>query len=221
MSSARFPSTRITRLRAKERTDRALLDELLDTVHLGHIGVDVDGWPVVMPSVVVRDGERILTHGSTGSPWLRRVAAGAPVTLTVTAWDGVVVARSAFESSIHYRSAMLFGSFHEIPAQQRDAALDVITEALIPGRVAEVRRPRAAELAATTVLAMPIERWSLKVSAGWPDDPDDDVAGPAWAGVLPLHSHYGDPVPTHDLRAGIEVPPSVLGLTSLRSQCDR
>jgi nitroimidazol reductase NimA-like FMN-containing flavoprotein (pyridoxamine 5'-phosphate oxidase superfamily) len=205
--------TTVTRLREKQRTDRAELDALLDAVHVGHVGfTDAAGLPRVIPSAVVRDGDRVLTHGSTGAPWLRRLAAGAPVCLAVTAMDGLVVARSAFESSIHYRSAVLFGTCRVLGEDEKPAALDLITEALIPGRVSELRRPTPRELAATTVLALPIDEWSLKVSHGWPEDPDEDVAGDAWAGVLPLRPRYGAPLPAPDLRPGIPVPPSVLAL---------
>ena len=85
----------------------------------------------------------------------------------------------------------------------------MITERLIPGRSAEIRRPRKQELAATLVLSLPITQWSLKISDGWPEDPDDDVAGEAWAGVVPQRTSYGAPLPAPDLRAGIDVPPSV------------
>ena len=209
MSSS--PSIEITRLRTKASTDRAALDALLDDVHIGHFGV-IDpgsGSPVVIPTAVVRDGDRVLAHGSTGSPWMRALAAGAMTCLTVTAEDGIVVARSAFESSIHYRSAVIFGRCSPLAAGDHERALDLITEALIPGRVAELRRPRAAEVAATQVLALPLERWSLKISDGWPEDPDDDVAGPAWAGIVPRSRIYGAPVPAPDLRPGIDVPESV------------
>lgn len=208
------PTTEITRLRKKASTERADLDALLDDVHIGHFGL-VDpgsGSPVVIPTAVVRDGDRVLAHGSTGSPWMRALAVGAPTCLTVTAEDGVVVARSAFESSIHYRSAVIFGACTPLDADERERALDLITEALIPGRVAELRRPRPAELAATLVMALPIERWSLKVSNGWPEDPDDDVDGPAWAGVVPRTRVYGAPLAAPDLRAGIEIPTSVRNL---------
>ena len=208
------PSTEITRLREKASTDRAALDALLDTVHIGHFGrVDRrSGMPVVIPTAVVRDGDRVLAHGSTGSRWMRALADGADTCLAVTADDGVVVARSAFESSIHYRSAVLFGRCAPLVDDERDRAFDLITEALIPGRVAELRQPRAAEIAATLVLTLPIERWSLKISAGWPDDPDDDVAGTAWAGVVPRTRGYGTPIAAPDLRAGIEIPSSVRNL---------
>jgi hypothetical protein len=203
--------TDITRLREKGSSDRAELDALLDSCILGHFGlVDDTGAPVVIPTAIVRDGDIVLAHGSTGSRWMRRLADGAPSCLTVTALDGVVVARSAFESSLHYRSAVLFGSC--TVAEDRAHALDVITERLIPGRSDEIRRPTNQELAATLVLALPITEWSLKVSAGWPEDPDDDVAGDAWAGVVPQRTSYADPRAAPDLRRGIPVPASVRNL---------
>ena len=205
-------TTTVTRLREKQRYDRAELDALLDTVHVGHVALVRDGGPIVVPTAVVRDGDRVLMHGSTGSPWMRALTDGAPVSLAVTSMDGVVVARSAFESSIHYRSAVLFGTCAALDDVDKLRALDLVTDALIPGRVAELRRPTDRELAATLVLALPIERWSLKVSAGWPDDPPEDVAGPAWAGVVPLVTDYGAPRPAPDLRPGIPMPPSVRAL---------
>lgn len=205
--------TTITRLREKARGERAELDALLDSAVVGHFAVaDPERGPVVVPTAVVRDGDRVLAHGSTGSRWMRALAAGAPTCLAVTALDGVVVARSAFESSLHYRSAVLFGRFTTIGAAGKLRALDQLTNALLPGRVAELRRPTSRELAATLVLALPIETWSLKVSAGWPDDPVEDVAGDAWAGVVPMRTTYGDPQGAPDLRAGIGVPASVTGL---------
>lgn len=203
--------TTITRLARKASTDRAELDHLLDTVHVGHFAiVGEDGHPVALPTATVRDGDRVLVHGSTGSKWLRRLATGVPTSLAVTSFDGLVVARSAFESSMRYRSAVLFGRCQVVEDKQR--ALDVITDGLIPGRSKEVRASLAKELAAVLVLALPIDEWSLKVSEGWPDDPDEDVAGPAWAGVLPVVQHYGDPRPAPDLRAGIDLPDSVQAL---------
>ncbi len=204
------PRTRITRLREKERTERAALDALLDSTLVGHFALaDPEHGPVVIPTAVVRDGDRILAHGSTGSRWMRALAAGAPTCLAVTALYGVVVARSAFESSLHYRSAVLFGRCTPLADDEKAAALDLVTDALIPGRVAEIRRPTRRELEATLVLALPVEEWSLKVSDGWPEDPPEDVAGDAWGGVVPMLTGYGTPVPAPDLREGIEAPPSV------------
>ena len=201
------------RLPEKATTDRADLDALLDTARIGHFAVvGEDGSPAVIPTMVVRDGDRILAHGSTGSRWMRRLASGVPTSLGVTAYDGVVVARSAFESSIRYRSAVVFGRCTPV-TEDKERFLDLVTEALIPGRSAEVRRPTKAELAATLVLGLPLDDWSLKISTGWPEDEDDDVAGPAWAGVVPVHESYAAPLAAPDLRDGIDVPPSVRALS--------
>lgn len=208
--------TDITRIAEKGSTDRAELDRLLDSTHIGHFAVvAAEGHPVVLPTAIVRAGDHILAHGSTGSPWMRRLADGAPTCLAVTAFDGLVVARSAFESSMHYRSAVLFGRCTVIdePAAKL-AALDLITDALIPGRVREVRRPNRKEVAATLVLRLPIEEWSLKISAAWPDDPEADVDGPAWAGVVPARITYGPAEPAPDLGSGREEPDSVRRIVS-------
>jgi len=202
------------RLPEKASTDRADLDALLDTARVGHFAlVAEDGTPAVIPTMVVRDGDRILAHGSTGSRWMRRLASGVPTALAVTAYEGVVVARSAFESSIRYRSAVVFGHCTHL-TDQKEHFLDLVTEALIPGRGAEIRRPKTSELAATLVLSLPIEDWSLKISAGWPEDEDDDIAGPAWAGVVPVSQVYAAALPAPDLRDGIDVPPSVRALVT-------
>jgi hypothetical protein len=202
--------TRITRLPEYGSDDREALDRLLDEQVIGHVGlVRDDGFPVIVPTAIARDGDRLLIHGSTGSRWMRQAASGAPVCVEVTAADGVEVARSAFESSFRYRSAVLFGTCARVESPDKEAALDALTERLIPGRTAEVRRPSAKELAATMVLALPIAEWSLKISDGWPEDPDDDVAGDAWAGVVPMVTGYGTPLPAPDLRPGIAIPDSV------------
>ena len=205
--------TRITRLAEKGRHNRADLDMLLDTTRVGHFALaDPSGRPVVIPTAIVRDGDRILAHGSTGSRWMRQLADGAPTCLAVTALDGLVVARSAFESSLHYRSAVLFGACTAVADAEKAAALDLVTEALLPGRTAEIRRPSARELRATLLLAFPIEEWSLKVSDSWPEDLPEDLDGNAWAGVVPLVTSYAAARPAPDLRAGIPTPPSVRAL---------
>jgi nitroimidazol reductase NimA-like FMN-containing flavoprotein (pyridoxamine 5'-phosphate oxidase superfamily) len=204
--------TQLSRIPEKARTDLASLHALLDDAYLAHVGLVADGGPVVVPTACVRDGDRLLIHGSTGSRWMRALAAGADACVTVTALDGVVVARSAFESSFQYRSAVLFGRFDAVGDADKAVLLDRVVERLLPGRGAEVRPSTRRELAATLLLAMPITEWSLKVSDGWPEDEPDDVAGDAWAGVVPLGTVAGPPVSAPDLRPGIPVPPSVLAL---------
>jgi nitroimidazol reductase NimA-like FMN-containing flavoprotein (pyridoxamine 5'-phosphate oxidase superfamily) len=201
--------TSITRLPEKASTDRAALDQLLDMCLIAHVGFAVDHQPVVIPTAVARDGDRVLVHGSTGSRWMRQLSTGAEAALAVTVVEGLVIARSAFESSMHYRSAVLFGAFSRVEGVAKGSALDLLTEHLVPGRMSEVRRPTDKELAATLVLAMPIVTWSLKISDGWPEDPDSDVSGDAWAGVVPLLTRHGEPRPAPDLRPDVRVPASV------------
>lgn len=208
------PSTEVSRLAEKQTTSRGALDELLAATPLATVALVRDGHPVVFPTGFTRIDDDLVIHGSTGSPWMRALAAGAPAAVSVTALDGVMVARSGFESSFRYRSAVLFGVFEQVPDADKVAALDALTDAFIPGRVAELRPSTRKEVAATLALRLPIgtDNWSLKVSAGWPDDPDDDVAGDAWAGVVPMSIAFGAPQPAPDLRPGIPVPGSVRAL---------
>jgi len=110
---------------------------------------------------------------------------------------------------------VLFGRCSVITGAAKLAALDAITDHLIPGRTAQVRRPTPRELAATLVLALPIEQWSFKTSDGWPQDGPEDVAGPAWAGVLPLVTGWGTPRPAPDLAPGVAVPAQLAALAPL------
>jgi hypothetical protein len=197
----------VRRLPEKQVTERASLDAILDAARVAHVGVtDSDGQTYVLPVAFARDGDNLLIHGSTGSRLFRALTAGAPTCVTVTLLDGMVLARSAFESSMHYRSAMMFGSCEVVGANDVGRCLEVLTEHLMPGRWAELRSPTAKELAATTLLRMPLLEWSVKVSDGWPDDPDEDLGEPVWAGVLPIESAFGKPVPTPDLQEHYEPP---------------
>ncbi len=210
-----LPSTRVTRLREKQTTARAALDELLDSTPLATVALVRDGHPVAFPTGFARLADDLVIHGSTGSPWMRALAAGAQTSVSVTALDGVVVARSGFESSFHYRSAALFGSFAVVADEDKRRYLDVLTDSFIPGRVAELRAGTTRELAATLVLRLPITgaNWSLKVSAGWPEDPESDVVAGAWAGVVPLSVHYGPPQRAPDCPPGTPLPASVQAMT--------
>ncbi|HVM21090.1 MAG TPA: pyridoxamine 5'-phosphate oxidase family protein [Egibacteraceae bacterium] len=207
MSGPTSQRTQVNRLRELQQTDRAALDEVLDAGNVAHVAV-VDGeQPYALPMAYVRDDDRLLLHGSTGSRLMRLLAEGAPACATVTLYDGLVVARSAFESSMHYRSAMVLGRCQA--ASDPLDALRCLTDGLLPGRWAEVRPTTGKELAGTLVVELPIDEWSVKVSGDDPEDPPQDVALDIWAGVLPASTVYGAPRPSHDLRAGIPIPPSV------------
>ena len=220
------PSRMLDRYPAKDPAD---LERLIADVSIGHLAFTdpdaPDAGPAVLPIAITYQqrpaaettgagGEpfAILLHGSTGSGWLRLLAAGGPISLAVTAVDGLVVARSAFESSMHYRSAVLFGRCAVLEPSEKEGALALVTDSLIPGRTAELRAPRGKELAATTVLRMTVSAWTYKVADQWPDDPADDVAGPAWAGVLPRRTGFARALASPDLRPGIEPPASVRAL---------
>jgi uncharacterized protein len=203
----RTPRTRLRRLPEKAVRDRAVLYAVLDAGLVAHIAiVDDTGQPYVLPVGYARDGERVLFHGSSGSRLFRTLAAGGTTCLTVTLLDGLVVARSLFESSMHYRGAMVLGRCEVLHGALKRAALDVVSDHLMPGRRADARGPSRKELAATTVLALGLEEASVKVSASPPNDLEDDLDRPVWAGVVPLTERWGEPVSAPDLISPHEVP---------------
>jgi nitroimidazol reductase NimA-like FMN-containing flavoprotein (pyridoxamine 5'-phosphate oxidase superfamily) len=205
--------TKATRIPASvSDSDRVAFDALVDESLIGHVAFVRDGAAMVLPIAIARDGDTVLLHGSTGSHWLRSIAVGIPVTLEVTAVDALVVARSAFESSMRYRSAVAFGTCAPVSGEEKVRALDLITDHLIPGRVREVRPHTDRELAATLVLRFQIDEFSIKHSALWPEDSDSDIAGPAWAGVALAVKGYSAALPAPDLRTGTELPASVAAL---------
>jgi hypothetical protein len=202
----------IRRGAARARTDRAELYAALDAGMVCHLGVVLDGAPVVVPTVYGRDGDTLYLHGSTGAATLRAAAAGAPVCVTVTHVDGVVYARSVFHHSMNYRSAVVHGRARLVTdGAERTAGLRAVTEHVAPGSWDHARRPARKELAATALLALDLAEASLKVRTGPPgDDPEDVEEGGRWAGVVPLHTTSGRPQPCPELPAGTPVPPHVL-----------
>jgi uncharacterized protein len=202
-----------TRLRERARTDRAELDAVLDAGLVCHVGVIRDGAPVVLPTGYGRVGDTVYLHGSTGAGWLR-VADGTPICLTVTHVDGVVYARSVFHHSMNYRSAVVHGPARVVTdPDERWAALHAIVEQLSPGSWEHARQPDARELAATLVVALDLTEASLKVRTGPPKDEEPDIAaGGRWAGVLPVTTTFGEPVPDPTLDAAA-APEHVLART--------
>ena len=179
---------------------------MLDEALVAHVAVVDGGRPVVLPMACARDGDQLLLHGSTGSRVMRLLAGGADACATVTLLDGLVLARSAFESSMRYRSVMVLGRALELAPEDKEPALQRLTEHLLPGRWRRLRPPLRRELAATTVVALPLAECSVKVSDGWPDDPDDDLEWPVWAGVVPLSTTRGRPLPDPRLRVDAPAP---------------
>lgn len=199
---------RLRRKRDRGSHDRALIDAILDEALLAHVGfADEHGQPFVIPTLHARVDDVVYMHGSTASRTLRALAAGAPACLTVSLIDGLVLARSAMHHSANYRSAMLLGTATLVAdADEKLAALRAVVEHIVTGRWADVRPPTANELAATSVLRMPIDEASAKLRSGPPADDEEDYALPAWAGVIPFAPSAGAPQPDPRLRDGIAVP---------------
>ncbi|MFL6072159.1 MAG: pyridoxamine 5'-phosphate oxidase family protein [Mycobacteriales bacterium] len=216
MSTPHSDRVRVRRLPERGRYDRATLDAILDTGLVAHVAYQHEGQPWCLPMMYARVGDEVLVHGSTGSRTVRALAAGVPACLTVTLTDGLVLARSAFEHSANYRSAMLLGTFRRLadPAEVL-AGFAAYTDKVVPGRWAEVRPPNRRELASVVLLALPIGEASAKVRTGPPtDDGSDDAALDVWAGVVPIMTGYGDPEPSPGLRAGIPLAASVRRLVN-------
>ena len=198
--------TRLRRLPELAGTDIEQLHAILDEALLAHVGIVDSAAPAVLPCAFARDGDRLLLHGSTGSRLFRSLASGGLACVTVTLLDGVVYARSLFHSSMNYRSAMVFGRCSAVPDDDKEAALHAIADHLMPGRWESARPPSRKELAATLVVAMPIEEASVKISAGLPEEAPEDAGWPAWSGVVPLRLTPGTPESTD----ADDPPPDVL-----------
>lgn len=206
---ARPPGRTLSRMKDRQSRDRARLDALLADVIWGQVAyVDPEGAPEVLPVALARRGDELVWHGSSGSGWLRLVGAGARVAVSVGTLEALVVGRSRLENSFWYRSAVLYGVPRLLEGAELDAALDTITEHILPGRLEETRPSSAKELAATTALALPIRDWVLKESYAWPDDTAEDRATPVWAGIVPLRTVPGAPVPDRGLDPETPLPPS-------------
>ncbi|CAA9209150.1 MAG: Pyridoxamine 5'-phosphate oxidase-related, FMN-binding [uncultured Blastococcus sp.] len=209
-----YPRTsRTTPSRLPDRVgyDRAAAHAVLDEALVCHVGFVVDGRPVVLPQLHARVGEVLYLHGSTGARGMRAATGeGLDVCVTVTLVDGLVLARSAVNHSMNYRSVVAHGTATVVvDAAEKAQALDALVEAIVAGRVAGSRPPTRKELAATTVLRLPLEEVSVKVRSGPPNDDAEDLDLPHWAGVLPLTTVPGEPVPDPDLAAGTPVPQHV------------
>lgn len=215
MSDPTFPvtaATTPTRASARVAYDRAAVHAVLDEAVVCCVGFVVDGRPVVLPQLHARVDDVLYLHGSTGARALRtaREGEGLDVCVTVTLVDGLVLARSAFHHSVNYRSVVALGRATPVDDPvQKAGALARLVDAVVPGRSAACRPPDRRELAATTVLALPLREVSLKQRTGPPADDVDDLGLPHWAGVLPVALRADAPLPAPDLPAGVDVPEHV------------
>jgi len=202
---------RVRRLPERGTTSREVVHAILDAGLVCHLAYLHEGRPVTVPTLYGRDGDDLLVHGSAASRAMRAGRAGLPVCVTVMLLDGLVLARSAFHHSVNYRSVVVHGDAQAIedPAD-KVAALRTLTEHVTPGRWAEVRWPTPKELAATTVLRLSLEHAVAKVRAGGVGDDEADLDLPVWAGVVPMATAVGAPVPAPDLAPDLAPPASVV-----------
>lgn len=183
-----MPTSRTTVRRRAQRGhyDRATIDAVLDEGFVCHVGIADDHGPVVLPTGYVRIGDEVILHGSAANRMLRLAADGRPLCVTVTLLDGLVLARSAFHHSMNYRSVVVFGQARVVEGEEKVRALEAFVDHIVPGRSAEARPPDERELAATLVIAVPLDEASAKVRTGPPSDDEADMALDVWAGVIPL-----------------------------------
>jgi nitroimidazol reductase NimA-like FMN-containing flavoprotein (pyridoxamine 5'-phosphate oxidase superfamily) len=198
--------TRLRRHSERGKTEYADLLAVLDAGMICHLGVVVNGAPLVLPTAYGRIGDTLYLHGSSANRSLH-AADGQEICVTVTHIDGLVCARSVFSHSVNYRCAVVFGTARIVTGEdERLAGLRAVTEQLIPGRWDAVRSPTRKELAATSVLAVSLGEASVKIRTGPPGDEPEDLDLPVWAGVVPMTMSFGVPEPDPALRPGITPP---------------
>jgi uncharacterized protein len=210
MTSSYQPTgrTQVRRLPERGSYDRATVHAILDEGFICHVAFTIDGQPYALPTAYARVGETLYLHGSSGSRLGLRP--GMPVCVTIALLDGLVLARAAFHHSFNYRSAMVLGRTRLVTdPKEKDAAVSALVEHIVSGRGMDVRPANTKELAATAVLAVPLQEASAKVRQGDPVDDEEDYDLPVWAGVLPLALVPGAPAPDPRLEPAVTVPPYV------------
>lgn len=193
------PRTRVRRLPEKAAYDAPTVFAIIDGAVMCHVAATVDGLAMALPTLHARVGTTIYLHGSPSNALFRASLEAGVASVSVTIYDGLRLARSAFESSVAYRSVVVVGSTREVtdPAEKR-RALDAVLEAALPGRGDEVRARSAREENLTLVVALSIDEASAKVSHGPTDDDPEDAALPVWSGTVPARMVYGEPLASTD-----------------------
>ncbi len=208
--------TKVKRLPKRGSYDVDTIHQILDEALICHVGFVSEGSPFVIPTGYARVGGLLYIHGSAASRMLRNLSEGVEVCVTVTILDGLVLARSAFHHSMNYRSVVVLGRAREVVGEEKEEALRLFVEKMIPERSDHVRDPSESELKQTTVLAIPLEEASAKIRTGPPLDDEEDYAMDVWAGVVPLRMAVLEPVADPKLPESIAVPEHVRALVRKR-----
>jgi uncharacterized protein len=207
------PRNKVKRLHKRAAYDRAAIYSVLDAQPLVQVAYAIDSEPYVTPTLAWREGDRVFWHGSSASRFLRK-AVGSRVCLSASLMDGYVLARSAFNHTVNYRSATLFGVAQALKSDdEKTNALKALMDRLFPGRWPTLRPMTPKELKATTVLWMDVETASAKIRALPPGD-SDEADYPVWAGVIPIETRLRPPVADPQLMDGLAVPAELLALTT-------
>ena len=189
------PRTRLRRLHKRGAFDHATVHAIIDEGYVCHVGARMADRQMVQPTIHWRDAHTLYIHGSSKNGLFAALERGEEACVTITHFDGLVLARSAFHHSVNYRCAMIFGQARKVTDDaEKMAALEGLIERIAPGRWNEIRQPDAKELKATTVLAFTIDEVSAKVRNGPPVDDAEDYALPVWAGVVPFELRSGEPI---------------------------
>jgi nitroimidazol reductase NimA-like FMN-containing flavoprotein (pyridoxamine 5'-phosphate oxidase superfamily) len=207
-STPSYSPTERTQVRRRPQRgvyDKAHVHAILDEGFVCHVGFAIDGQPFVIPTAYARSGEQIYIHGSPAGRLMK--SKEVDVCLTVTLVDGLVLARSAFHTSMNYRSVVVLGTARLVAdIEEKREALRCFTNHVIEGRWEQAKQPTEQELKATSVLALPLEEVSAKIRTGPPIDDDEDYALPVWGGVIPVVQSFGEPVPDGRGVEGIAAP---------------
>lgn len=201
--------TKLNRLSYKGSDSREDLYNILDSNLVAHVGIVFDGAPLVLPMAYGRVGDKLYLHGSSGSRLMRALQQQPQVCVSITELRALKVARSNFNSGMHYRSVVVFGAAELVADADKNAALDAVSNALIPGRVSEVRSSTKKELAATVILAVSLDETSVKISVNENDDPEEDMNKGYWAGTVPIITSIGEIIPADEESAALPIPKSV------------
>lgn len=209
--------TKLGRHPERGRHEREEIYRILDEGFICHVGFVADGQPFVVPTAYGRSGDNLFIHGSAASRMLRKLQTGVQVCLTVTLLDGLVLASSAFNHSMNYRSVMVFGTAALTDdSEEKLSALETISEHIVPGRWKDARYPTVQELKATSVLKLPLEEASAKVRNGPPKDEGEDTAESIWTGVLPVQCVCGTPIASMRSGIGVGIPEYVKNYSRTR-----
>jgi nitroimidazol reductase NimA-like FMN-containing flavoprotein (pyridoxamine 5'-phosphate oxidase superfamily) len=199
--------TEVRRLPERGVYDRDAIDAILDEALICHVALVYEGRPIVVPTIHARSGDTLYIHGSPASRMLRAMKGGAEICVTVALIDGLVVARTPFHNSMNYRSVVAYGVPRVVDdPDEKLAALEIVTEAVLPGRWADSRPPNEKEIKGTLIIAITLDEASAKVRTGDPGDEPEDYELPIWAGVIPMVTAYGEPINDPGLRMAVDAP---------------